>query len=115
MRDFDGFYREYDAIFGNVFSDAIARQTSAILKVTSDKEEDGTLKIKFMVPGFEKDDIKVKSNKNNLIILVKEERKEYNVAAAYALRKLTAKLKNGVLEVTIPVRENEEEISVNIE
>jgi HSP20 family protein len=99
------------------------------------KEKDGTLKYRFAVAGYSEKDVEVEFEDNHLIVTLdkEEDKKElkkrdylvkgiktgkisnkYYVGEKFNTKEATAKLKEGILEVSIPMKEDSKPTKVSV-
>ncbi|MCF7876362.1 Hsp20/alpha crystallin family protein [Candidatus Bipolaricaulota bacterium] len=126
------------SLFGKLINDLNTGKTStgsSRFENTDIYEENGTLHYKLELPGFTKEEIKVQTRENKLLIVGElteeneaEERnylarrnKRTRVKRSYPLPKgidsaeeLTAEFDNGVLHITTPIPEKEEKETVEV-
>jgi len=98
----------FNDFFDNVFSDITT--FSPLPNLDSKKQEDGSLSISVDLPGVQESDVSIEMIEN--VISIKGERKtatssysinrSFTVPEGYDSENITAELKNGVLQLTIP-------------
>lgn len=111
----------FDSLFSEPFESLMA-ETSRF-GVEYKKDEDGSLSVSVDVPGIEEKDIAVEITENN-VLSVRGERKtktsSYNVHKSfyvpeeYNTSAIKAELKNGVLTISIPEKEQKSKETIKV-
>jgi HSP20 family molecular chaperone IbpA len=135
--DVDGVLNEFNRMMDAVFQ-PVCKLPSTIISnhfppCNYYADEDGTLQLEFAVAGYKKDEVKVKFEDDHLILQltpVKEEvktkvfqkaiklsestTKAYVPFSKYDIAKAEAALEDGLLKVSIPVKEEAKPLSIEI-
>jgi HSP20 family molecular chaperone IbpA len=82
-------------------------------------QEDGSCKLEVEVPGYGPENISVISKKGKLLVSVKTEDKtekelDFNIASRIDSSRITAKCKNGLLTVLLPLRFEESPVAIPV-
>lgn len=111
----------FDSLFSDPF-ESLMTETSRF-GVEYKKDEDGSLSVSVDVPGIEEKDIAVEITENN-VLSVRGERKtktsSYNVHKSFYIPEeyntsaIKAELKNGVLTISIPEKEQKSKETIKV-
>ena len=82
-------------------------------------QEDGSCKLDVEVPGYGPENISVISKKGKLLVSVKtgdkiEKELDFNIASRIDSSRITAKCKNGLLTVLLPLRSEESPVAIPV-
>jgi len=95
----------YDSFYSDLFED----------KLVQSKDETGNLHLEIDLPGIKKEDVNLIVNERVLEIKAERKNKKYSFQQKYTLprsvdsEKLTAKMEDGVLYITIPSKTEEKQ------
>lgn len=89
------------------------------LKTYTTDEKNGSCKLEVEVPGYNSENISIVTKKEKLLITIRKEAKaqkelQFTVSNKFDLTKITAKCKDGILTVLIPLKPEESPVTIQV-
>lgn len=106
----------YNSIINNLLNDLDEFHFST----DSVKSQGDVYLAKLVIPGIKKKDLKISSTNDFLKIYLKKEKKDdsllkkINLGGLVDIGKITSKLEDGILEITLPKKEVSESVDIKI-
>ena len=114
-------HSNYNTLLNEVLNwDFLTKEHSLVSLIDSVKSTGDVYTAKIVLPGVEKKNISIKGNKEVLKIFIKDKEgkqklyRTLNIAGLVDIDSITSKLKNGILEITLPKIEVSESIDITI-